>query len=112
MLEALKVAQKGLKEMLGNEQKVISKAAKEKLSWTKDAPDEALVKRVVELAEAEMAKVINAKDKHARAANAEALKQRTLQALAAEFPEATSADREPDRGHRVSRDAGPGAGEG
>jgi polyribonucleotide nucleotidyltransferase len=89
MLEALKVAQKGLKEMLGNEQKVISKAAKEKLSWTKDAPDEALVKRVVELTEAEMAKVINAKDKHARAANAEALKQRTLQALAVEFPEAT-----------------------
>ena len=89
MLEALKVAQKGLKEMLGNEQKVISKAAKEKLSWTKDAPDEAMVKRVVELAEAEMAKVINAKDKHARAANAEALKQKTLQALAVEFPEAT-----------------------
>ncbi len=89
MLEALKVAQKGLKEMLGNEQKVISKAAKEKLSWTKDAPDEALVKRVVDLAEAEMAKVINAKDKHARAANAETLKQKTLQALAAEFPEAT-----------------------
>jgi polyribonucleotide nucleotidyltransferase len=89
MLEALKVAQKGLKEMLGNEQKVISKAAKEKLSWTKDAPDEALVKRVVDLAEAEMAKVINAKDKHARAANAEALKQKTLQALAIEFPEAT-----------------------
>jgi len=89
MLEALKVAQKGLKEMLGNEQKVISKAAKEKLSWTKDAPDGALVKRVVELAEAEMAKVINAKDKHARAANAEALKQKTLQALAVEFPEAT-----------------------
>ena len=91
VLEALKVAQKGLKEMLGNEQKVISKAAKEKLSWTKDAPDEALVKRVVDLAEAEMAKVINAKDKHARAANAEALKQKTLQALATEFPEATRA---------------------
>jgi len=91
MLEALKVAQKGLKEMLGNEQKVISKAAKEKLSWTKDAPDEAMVKRVVELAEAEMAKVINAKDKHARAANAETLKQKTMQALATEFPEATRA---------------------
>jgi len=91
MLEALKVAQKGLKEMLGNEQKVISKAAKEKLSWTKDAPDEAMVKRVVELAEAEMAKVINAKDKHARAANAESLKQKTMQALATEFPEATRA---------------------
>jgi polyribonucleotide nucleotidyltransferase len=77
--------------MLGNEQKVISKAAKEKLSWTKDAPDEAMVKRVVELAEAEMAKVINAKDKHARAANAESLKQKTMQALATEFPEATRA---------------------
>jgi polyribonucleotide nucleotidyltransferase len=91
MLEALKVAQKGLKEMLGNEQKVISKAAKEKLSWTKDAPDEALVKRVVDLTEVEMARVINAKDKHARAANAEALKQKTLQVLATEFPEATRA---------------------
>ncbi|HEY7028719.1 MAG TPA: polyribonucleotide nucleotidyltransferase [Gemmatimonadales bacterium] len=91
MLEALKVAQKGIKEMLGHEQKVISKAAKDKLSWTKDAPDEALVGRVVELAEAEMAKVINAKDKHARAANAETLKQKTLQALATEYPEATRA---------------------
>jgi polyribonucleotide nucleotidyltransferase len=68
---------------------VISKAAKEKLSWTRDTPDEVLVKRVVDLAEAEMAKVINAKDKHARAANAEALKQKIVQALAAEYPEAT-----------------------
>ena len=91
MLEALKVAQKGIKELLGHAKKVITKAAREKLAWVKDEPDPALVKRVVELAEADMAKGINAKDKHARAANLEAVKQKVREALAEEFPESGKA---------------------
>ena len=91
MLEALKVAQKGIKELLGHAKKVITKAAREKLAWVRDEPDPALVKRVAELAEADMAKGINAKDKHARAANLEAVKQKVREALAEEFPESAKA---------------------
>jgi polyribonucleotide nucleotidyltransferase len=91
MLEALKVAQKGVKELLGHAKKVITKAAREKLAWVKDEPDPALVKRVAELAEADMAKGINAKDKHARAANLEAVKEKVREALAEEFPESGKA---------------------
>jgi len=91
MLEALKVAQKGIKELLGHAKKIITKAAREKLAWVKDEPDPALVKRVAELAEADMAKGINAKDKHARAANLEAVKEKVREALAEEFPESGKA---------------------
>jgi len=56
VLEALKVAQKGIKELLGLQEKIIAKAKTEKLAWVKAEPDAALVKRVTELAEADMAK--------------------------------------------------------
>ncbi len=88
VLEALKVAQKGLKELLGIQEKIIAKAAQPKLAWTKEEIDPALVKKVKALAEDEMAKVINAKDKHARAAGAEALKAKVKEALAEQFPDA------------------------
>jgi len=87
MLEALKVGQKGIRELLGHEEKVIAKVGRDKLAWVKEEADPELVKRVRALAEDEMAKAINAKDKRARAANAEALKGRVRDALAGEFPE-------------------------
>lgn len=88
VLEALKVAQKGLKEILGHADKVIAKVRKPKLEWVKEEPDAKLVKKVRELAEADFAKAINAKDKHARAANAEALKVKVKEALAEAYPDA------------------------
>jgi polyribonucleotide nucleotidyltransferase len=88
MLEALKVAQKGIKELLGHEEKIIAKVKKAKLEWVKDEADSALAKKVKALAEDEMAKAITAKDKHSRAANAEALKAKVKEALIVEFPEA------------------------
>jgi polyribonucleotide nucleotidyltransferase len=88
VLEALKVAQKGLRELLGHAEKIISKAKVEKLKWVKDEPDPALVKRVNELAEKEVAKAINARDKHARAASVRAVKQKVQETLVEEFPEA------------------------
>jgi polyribonucleotide nucleotidyltransferase len=88
VVEALKVAQKGIRELLGHAEKLISKAKVEKLEWVKDEPDPALVKRVTELAEKEMAKAINAKDKHARAANVRAVKATVQETLAEEFPDA------------------------
>jgi polyribonucleotide nucleotidyltransferase len=88
VLEALKVAQKGLRELLGHAEKLIAKTKVEKLEWVKTAPDPGLLKRVTELGEKEIAKAINAKDKHARAANVRAAVQKVLQTLAEEFPEA------------------------
>ncbi|MFN8654428.1 MAG: polyribonucleotide nucleotidyltransferase [Gemmatimonadales bacterium] len=90
-LEALKVAQKGIKEILGHAEKISSKVKAEKIEWKKDEIDPALVKRVTDLAEKEVAKAINAKDKHARAANVKALKVKVQEACAEEFPEAGKA---------------------
>ncbi len=89
ILEALKVAQKGLKELLGHQEKITAKAKRPKLEWVK-GPSRMprLAKKVKALAEEEFAKAINAKDKHARAANAEVLKQKVKDALVEEFPEA------------------------
>ncbi len=88
MLEAFKVGQKGIKELLGLQEKIIAKAKVEKLAWVKAEPDAALVKRVTELAEADMAKGINAKEKAARAQNVKDVKERVIKALAEEFPDA------------------------
>ncbi|MEO8449620.1 MAG: polyribonucleotide nucleotidyltransferase, partial [Gemmatimonadota bacterium] len=87
VVEALKIAQKGLREVIAMEQEVISKAAKPKMSWVKAEPDAALVKRVRELAESAMGKAINAKDKAGRAAAGAAIKLDTITKLAAEFPD-------------------------
>ena len=88
MLEAFKVGQKGIKELLGLQEKIIAKAKTEKLAWVKAEPDAALVKRVTELAEADMAKGINAKEKAARSQNVKDVKERVTKALAEEFPDA------------------------
>ncbi len=87
MLEALKVAQKGIRELLGIAAKVSGKGAKDKMAWTPDEAPKELVARVTALAEADMAKAINAKDKHGRAAAAEAVKTKTREAITAEFPD-------------------------
>ena len=87
MLEALKVAQKGIKDLVALERKVIDGAPRRKLAWERAAPDAALVARVRELAEKAMASAINAKDKAARASNVKELRQSILAQLAAEFPE-------------------------
>lgn len=87
MLEAIKVAQKGIKDLVGIEKRVIDQAAKPKMAWEKPAPDAALLKRVKELAEKEMAKAINAKDKAGRSGTVAELKKKTLETLAVEFPE-------------------------
>jgi polyribonucleotide nucleotidyltransferase len=87
MLEALKVAQKGIKDLIALERKVIDGAPRRKLAWERAAADAALVARVRELAEKAMASAINAKDKAARATNVKELRLSVLAQLATEFPE-------------------------
>ncbi len=87
LLEALKVAQKGIKDLIALERKVIDGAPRRKLAWERAAADAALVARVRELAEKAMASAINAKDKAARATNVKELRLSVLAQLATEFPE-------------------------
>jgi polyribonucleotide nucleotidyltransferase len=87
MLEALKVAQKGIKDLIALERKVIDVVPRRKLAWERPEPDAVLVARVRELAEKAMASAINAKDKAARAGGVKELRQGVQAQLAAEFPE-------------------------
>jgi polyribonucleotide nucleotidyltransferase len=96
VLDALKIGHKGIKELVGIAQKVIGKAAKPKMAWTKAERDAALTARVEELAEKAMAKAINAKDKAGRAEGVAKVKADVIEKLAAEFPE-----RGRDIGHEI-----------
>ncbi|HEX2451920.1 MAG TPA: polyribonucleotide nucleotidyltransferase [Gemmatimonadales bacterium] len=88
MLEALKVAQKGIRDIIALEKRVIDVAAKPKMEWEAAAADPILLARVRELAEPAMAKAINAKDKAGRSKAVKDLKQQVLEQLGAEFPDA------------------------
>jgi polyribonucleotide nucleotidyltransferase len=87
MLEALKVAQKGIKELVAIERKLIEKSGVPKLAWSRAEPDPALVARVRELAENAMADAINAKEKASRTTRVQEVKTQVAEQLAAEFPE-------------------------
>jgi polyribonucleotide nucleotidyltransferase len=87
VLEALKVAQKGIKEMLATVDKVTSKIKRDKMEWKKDEPDAKLSKRVIELCEKDLAKAINAKDKAGRAAAGKLVRSNAIEVLTQEYPD-------------------------
>jgi polyribonucleotide nucleotidyltransferase len=88
VLEALKVAQKGIRDLVAIEKKLLDKAgAPATLAWVKTEADSALQARVVEMAEAAMAQAINATDKASRIAAIKAVKDKTVTDLLVEFPE-------------------------
>jgi polyribonucleotide nucleotidyltransferase len=87
VLEALKVAQKGIKEILGQVDKVTSKVKNPKMEWKKDEIDPKLVKRVAELCEKDLAKAINAKDKAGRAEGGKAVRTKAIEVLTEEYPD-------------------------
>ncbi|MFI5234188.1 MAG: polyribonucleotide nucleotidyltransferase [Gemmatimonadales bacterium] len=87
MLEALKVAQKGLRDLLAITEKA-TKGKIEKMAWKKDEPEPALAKRVKELAEKAIGQAINGKEKAARYSQVKKVKSEVAATIAAEFPEA------------------------
>ena len=88
MLEALKVAQKGIKELIGLEKQLFDKAGpREKLAWTKAELDPALLQRVRDAAEAQMAQAINAKEKASRSIAVKGVKEQTVTQLLEAYPE-------------------------
>ena len=88
IIEALKVAQKGIRELLGLQKQLIDKAgAVQKIKWSKAEPDQVLLAKVRQLAEDPMAQAINAKDKAGRSSSVKALKAQILQTLLLEHAE-------------------------
>jgi polyribonucleotide nucleotidyltransferase len=88
MLEALKVAQKGIKELIGLEKQLFDKAGRrEKLAWTKAELDPALLQRVRDSAETQMAQAINAKEKASRSSAVKGVKEQTVAQLLEAYPE-------------------------
>ncbi len=87
VLDALKVAQKGIKELTKLVDQLVKKEGKSKMAWTAPAADAALQARVRELAEARMAKAINAKDKAGRADALRTIKTEVFAATSLEFPD-------------------------
>ncbi len=88
MLDALKVAHKGIQKLLDIAKPVMEKSAVKKMSWTKPEPDAALVARVREWGDAPIRKAIQGADKATRAANVKVVKADVAARLAEEFPDA------------------------
>ncbi|HEX6107316.1 MAG TPA: polyribonucleotide nucleotidyltransferase [Gemmatimonadales bacterium] len=88
MLEALKVGQKGIRDLIGIARQLIEKAgAAPKLAWVKAETDAELQGRAADAAEDAMAQAINARDKASRAAGVKAVREQALATLLGEFPE-------------------------
>ncbi|HEY8256885.1 MAG TPA: polyribonucleotide nucleotidyltransferase [Gemmatimonadales bacterium] len=88
VLEALKVAQKGIRDLIGLEKQLMDKAGvATKIAWVKAEVDPVLQGRVAAAAESSMASAINAADKAGRVTGVKGVKEQAVQALLAEFPE-------------------------
>jgi polyribonucleotide nucleotidyltransferase len=88
ILEALKVAQKGIRDVIGLERQLMDKSgAAPKLEWTRAEIDSELQGRAADAAEEAMAQAINARDKASRSAGVKGVKDQTLATLLTEFPE-------------------------
>jgi polyribonucleotide nucleotidyltransferase len=88
MLEALRVAQKGIRELIGIQKQLLDKSgAPAKIAWTKAEIDPVLQGKVAEAAEGPMSQAINAADKAARATGVKAIKDQVAAAVLLEFPD-------------------------
>ena len=86
ILEALKVAQRGIKDGVKLQQQLVGKAGTPtKMQWTKPQVDQSLVARVRQAAESQMGQAINAKDKAGRSNAVKAVKEQVLEQLAPDF---------------------------
>jgi polyribonucleotide nucleotidyltransferase len=96
IIEALKVAQKGIREILGYQKQLIDRAGPvQKIKWTKAESDPVLLAKVRQLAEDAMAQAINAKDKASRSSSVKVVKEQILQSLLLEHA---------DRGRDISEE--------
>ena len=91
ILEAIKIGQKGIKDLIALQKKVTDKVPVTKLAWKKAEPKVDVVAAVQKAAEDAIGKAINAKDKAGRAAGVKAVRDEVILALLEQYPEDTAA---------------------
>jgi polyribonucleotide nucleotidyltransferase len=88
VLDALGVAQKGIRELIGAQDELLEKAGRApKMEWTKAEAPEGLVTRVKELAQGKISDALNQRDKHTRIEAVERVKKELAEDLLADFPD-------------------------
>ncbi|MDP3775680.1 MAG: polyribonucleotide nucleotidyltransferase [Gemmatimonadales bacterium] len=87
MVEALKVAQKGIQELVGMQVELLKSHSAPKMEWKKFEAPAALAKRVKEIADPRVLEAMNLPEKAERAQALSALSATVKQQLEAEFPD-------------------------
>ena len=87
MVEALKVAQKGLQELVAMQVELLGQHSVPKMEWTKSEPPADLLARVRQLAEPRIAEAMNLAKKEERVQALGALQSTVVGELGEEFPE-------------------------
>ena len=87
MVEALKVAQKGIQELVGMQVELLKSHSAPKMEWKKFEAPAALAKRVKEIADPRVLEAMNLPEKAERAQALAALSATVKQQLEAEFPD-------------------------
>jgi polyribonucleotide nucleotidyltransferase len=87
MLAALKVAQKGIQELVAMQEELLAKQRAPKMDWTKAEPPAELARRVRELAEPRVLEAMNLAKKEERAQAVAALAATVKAQLEGEFPD-------------------------
>ena len=87
VLDALNVAQGGIRELIAMQEELLSRGRTPKMEWKKPKMNEALVARVDELGRTKISAAINQDEKHTRIAAVELVKKEMAEALLVEFPD-------------------------
>ncbi|HVM44099.1 MAG TPA: polyribonucleotide nucleotidyltransferase [Gemmatimonadales bacterium] len=87
MVEALKVAQKGLQELVAMQNELLAQHSVPKMEWTKAEPPAELLARVKALAEPRIAEAMNLAKKEERVQALGALQSTVVRELGEEFPD-------------------------
>jgi polyribonucleotide nucleotidyltransferase len=87
MVDALKVAQRGLQELVAVQQELLAQHAVPKMEWTTTEPPADLVARVAELAEPRVREAMNLPKKEERSQALSALYATIVRDLEGEFPD-------------------------
>ncbi|HEX6573831.1 MAG TPA: polyribonucleotide nucleotidyltransferase [Gemmatimonadaceae bacterium] len=87
VLEALTIAQGGIRELIALQNELLGGGRQDKMSWKKAETAENIVARVKELAEGKISEAINQDEKHTRIAAVEKVKSEISGQLLTEFPD-------------------------
>jgi len=88
VVEALTVAQGGIRELIGYQEELLKKAGRtEKMEWSAAPVTEGLQDKVRGLADVKISEALNQKDKHTRIQAVEAVKKQVAEQLSADLPD-------------------------